>query len=178
MISMSSPLGWPRKSGKKQLQFLTWNVRGLGDYAEVESKVRQINELLSGPLEWDVFFMQEHKLDLGKIAVVKQTLLPQGETTWWPSDETRGGVAVTINRKAGIKVLQEGQDPEGMFGWMLVSRGQEVFRLCNAYCPCNERDRRLLWGRLCATLDSSSCWVFGGDIDFVEQTFDKPGGVP
>lgn len=117
--------------------------------------MRQINDVLTGPTDWDVLFIQEHNLDSHKIQEVRRTFLPQGDTTWWEADETRGGVAITLHKKAGMTVIEEGQDPEGRFGWLIVKRGQEVFGLCNVYSSCEERERRLMWGRLTSKLNSS-----------------------
>lgn len=122
--------------------------------------------------------MQEHKLDRQKIEEARRMFCPQGDTRWWEADETRGGVAITIKKGAGIEILEEGKDLEGWFGWLLVKRNQEVFGLCNIYNSCNPRERRLTWARACSQLDVRYRWVFGGDLNFIEQSADKQGGVP
>lgn len=66
---------------------------------------------------------------------------------------------------------------EGWFGWLLVKRNQEVFGLCNIYNLCNLRERRFIWVRVCSQLDVRYRWVFGGDLNFIEQSADKQGGV-
>lgn len=104
---MSNLEVWPKKSGKGQLQMFTWNVRGLGDYHKPESRIRVINEIFEQQKEWDVLMIQEHKLNRQKIEDARRFYMPQGETYWWDACEARDSVAITINKKSGIQVLEE-----------------------------------------------------------------------
>lgn len=79
---MDSLPDWPKIKGRHHMQVSSWNVRGLGDFLSANSKLRQINDILACNRAWDVFFMQEHKLDKAKIADVKRMFCPQGDTIW------------------------------------------------------------------------------------------------
>lgn len=60
---MTSEVNKISKTGQIPVQVWSWNIRGLGDYAKADSKIRHLNDFLTLYADWDFFLIQEHKLD-------------------------------------------------------------------------------------------------------------------
>lgn len=72
-------------------------------------------------------------------------------------------------------MLEDGQDLEHRFGWLIVWKGLEIFGLCNLYALREEDSRRGTWSRMQDLLDCQYRWFIGGDFNFIEAAIDWLG---
>jgi len=150
--------------GRKELELISWNVRGLSD-AIRRRRLKQ--ELLQ--LRWDVLLLQETKLkgynfrsfDL----MFRNHFIFHGS-----SGEGRGYVSIII--KHGWKVVGKGASEDGRWIWCDVEDGSDTWRVVNVYAPNEVGGRVRMWEDVRGVLEGR-LGLLGGDFNMVTRDEDR-----
>ncbi|XP_054631650.1 E3 ubiquitin-protein ligase znrf1 isoform X1 [Dunckerocampus dactyliophorus] len=142
------------------LQFVTWNVRGVGS---IEKRQKMFNHLKN--TQADIVLLQETHMSKSAVHTLHSPQFPHTYLASYNSKQR--GVAILINRRVNFTLHNTITDTEGRYIIMNISVDNVHFCIANIYGP-NVDDPSFFhafFSSLSAHLDTSM--ISGGDLNLV-----------
>ncbi|KAL3686349.1 hypothetical protein R1sor_008923 [Riccia sorocarpa] len=168
--------------------FGTYNVRALGARparTRLKNYIREVRQKI------DILAIHEHKLREHNLHFLSSTIWPTAKFFLLPAIDGshaernpsvqggKGGVLVAVNPAIAPLIVAHGFLPLNGGIWLHLDLpdGKNI-GFAAIYAPNAAANRTRLWEVLEFALDSSRCWIMGGDFNMITSTLEQKGGTP
>ena len=160
-----------------QIRILSLNCNGLGDRVK---RKRLFRHLIRRNI--DVALLQEThtNTETSQKYEAEWKRLRRNHHSLWNSETSRScGVAILINNKKTIQVINSAKDSHGRIQTIQVSINDNIYQFQSLYAPNNPGSRPLFFEDLHHYLFPDGESIIGGDFNMVEDiNLDRVGGTP